>query len=43
MPFRRLLAGVVAALLGLATCQLSKPPQILPRAAKPSRLVDRMS
>jgi oligopeptide transport system substrate-binding protein len=39
MPFRRLLAGVVAALLGLTACQLSKPPQILPGPAKPSQVL----
>ena len=39
MPSRRLLAGVVAALLGLAACQLSKPTQILPGAARPSQVL----
>jgi len=39
MPSRRLLAGVVAALLGLAACQVSKPPPILPGAAKPSQVL----
>jgi hypothetical protein len=39
MPSRRLLAGVVAALLGLTACQLSKPPQILPGPAKPSQVL----
>jgi oligopeptide transport system substrate-binding protein len=39
MPSRRLLAGVVAALLGLAACQVSKPPPILPGAATPSQLL----
>ena len=39
MPSRRLLAGVVAALLGLTACQLSNPPQILPGPAKPSQVL----
>jgi oligopeptide transport system substrate-binding protein len=37
MPFRRLLAGVVAALLGFTACQLSKPPQILPGRPQPEQ------
>jgi oligopeptide transport system substrate-binding protein len=39
MPSRRLLAAVVAALLGLAACQLSKPTQILPGPAQPSQVL----
>src|ERR1700694_4883110 len=39
MPSRRLLAGFVAALLGLTACQLSNPPQILPGPAKSSQVL----
>jgi oligopeptide transport system substrate-binding protein len=39
MPSRRLLAGVVAALLGLTACQLSKPTQFLPGPPKPSQVL----
>jgi oligopeptide transport system substrate-binding protein len=39
MPSRRLLAGAVAALLGLIGCQLSKPSPILPGATKPSQVL----
>jgi oligopeptide transport system substrate-binding protein len=39
MPSRRLLAAVVAALLGSTTCQLSKPSQILPGPAQPSQVL----
>ena len=39
MPSRRLLAAVVAALLGLTACQLSKPSQILPGPANPSQVL----
>src|ERR1700730_6879 len=39
MPSRRLLAGVVAALLGFTACQLSKPSQILPGPVRPSQVL----
>jgi oligopeptide transport system substrate-binding protein len=39
MPSRRRLAAVVAALLALSACQLSKPSQILPGPAKPSQVL----
>jgi len=39
MPSRRWLAGLVAALLGLTACQLSKPSQILPAPARPSQVL----
>jgi oligopeptide transport system substrate-binding protein len=39
MPSRRLLAGVVAALLGLIACQPSKPSQILPGPAAPKQVL----
>src|SRR5260221_4526907 len=39
MPSRRLLAGVVAALLGLTACQPSKPSSLLPGRPAPSQVL----
>ena len=39
MPSRRLLAGVVAALLGFTACQVSKPSQILLGPVQPSQVL----